>query len=480
VRVKSGPPLQDSVFTLNERSPHPYIPNSVAEVKQEMLKEIGVRSGEELYNQIIPDRLRLKSRMNLPNPLTAEADLKRHVEQILSRDTDCNKNLSFLGAGCWKHYVPAVCDEIAGRAEFLTAYGGDEYSDVGKHQAFFEFQSMMGELVGMDVVGLPTYDWGASAGNAIRMASRITDRKEVLVARTISPNRLGIVRNFCGPMAMPSHIDVKTVNMDLKTGMLDVNDLREKISTKTAGVYFENPSYLGVIEANGQEISKIAHDFGAESIVGIDPISLGVLTPPADYGADIVCGELQSLGKHMFCGGSVAGFLACRDEEKYVGEHPSHLVTITETDRGEYAFAYCMTERTSYVGRDKAKDWVGTAAGLWTIVSAVYLALMGPKGMKELGEAILQKSHYAARKLAQLKGINVPFSNFFKEFVVTFDSKTPISEINKRLLNRGIFGGKDISSEFPELANSGLYCVTETHSKENILRLVEMLKEVSK
>ena len=216
------------VLRLTGHSAHPYMPNSVSEVKQEMLKEIGVESSEELYAQIIPDRLRLKHRMNLPKPLAAEADLRRHVEQILSKNIDCNKNLSFLGAGCWKHYVPAVCDEIARRAEFLTAYGGDEYSDLGKHQAFFEFQSMIGELVGMDVVGLPTYDWGASAGNAIRMASRITGRRDVLVSRTISPDRLAIIRNFCGPAAMPNHIDVKTISNDPKTGMLELNDLKKK------------------------------------------------------------------------------------------------------------------------------------------------------------------------------------------------------------------------------------------------------------
>jgi glycine dehydrogenase subunit 1 len=435
-----------------------------------------VKNSEELYAQIIPERLRLKHRMKLPKPLVAEADLRRYVEQILSSNMDCNKNLSFLGAGCWKHYVPAVCDEISRREEFLTAYGGDEYSDVGKHQVFFEFQSMIGELVGMEVVGLPTYDWGASAGNAVRMASRITGRKEVLVSHTVSPDRLAIIRNFCGPAAMPNHIAIKTVNSDPKTGMLDLNDLQEKISSKTAGVYFENPSYLGVIEAKGEEVSKVAHENGAECIVGVDPISLGVLSPPSDYGADIVCGEIQPLGKHMFCGGSLAGFLACPDEKKYVAEHPSHLVTITETVRGEYAFAYCMTERTSYVGRDKAKDWVGTAAGLWTIVSAVYLALMGPEGMRELGEMILQKSHYAARKLAEVGGVRIPFSSFFKEFVVTFDSKTPVSERNGQLLKKGIFGGKDISREFPELGNSSLYCITETHTRDDILRLVQALK----
>lgn len=218
--------------------------------------------------------------MKLPKPLLAEHDLKKHMEKILSKNRDCDEYVSFLGAGCWKHYVPAVCDEIARRSEFLTAYGGEGYSDLGRFQAFFEFQSMIGELVGMDVVGLPTYDWGASAGNAVRMASRINGRKEVLVPKIISPDRLAIMRNFCQPKVMPSHIDIKLVDYDSETGMIDIEDLKSKISSNTAGVYFENPSYFGIIEAHSEEISKMAHENGAESIVGVDPISLGVLARP--------------------------------------------------------------------------------------------------------------------------------------------------------------------------------------------------------
>jgi len=461
---------------------HPYIPNSVPEVKEEMLREIGVKDAEELYMEMIPERFRLKKPMKLPKPLLAEYDLKRHVEKILSKNKTCKEYLNFLGAGCWQHYVPAVCDEIARRSEFLTAYAGGTYSDLGKFQAFFEFQSMMGELVGMDVVAVPTYDWGASAGNAIRMASRITGRKEALVPKIISPRRLSIIRNFCQPALMPGHIDVELVNYDPETGMLDLEDLRNKISLKTAGVYFENPSYLGIIEAQGEEISKIAHKNGAESIVGIDPISLGVLAPPAEYGADIVCGEVQPLGIHMHCGGGLCGFIASRDEEKYVGEYPSLLISITDTQReGEYAFGQCRYDRTSYVGRDKAKDWVGTSTALWSIVAAVYMALMGPSGMKEIGEAIIQKSHYVAKLLSEVQGIKILFSNFFKEFIVNFDGtgKT-VYEINRDLLKHGIFGGKDITREFPELGSSALYCVTEIHTIEDLKKLANALAEVVK
>jgi len=461
---------------------HPYIPNSVPGVKAEMLKEIGVHDAEELYAEMIPERLRLRGSMDLPRPFPAEHDLKKHVEAVLSKNVTCGEYLSFLGAGCWQHFVPAVCDEVARRSEFLTAYAGGAYSDLGRFQAFFEFQSLMGELVGMDVSGQPTYDWGSSAGNAIRMASRMTGRGEVLVPRIISPDRLSIIENFCQPSSTPGHIDIRFLGFDPETGTIDIEDLKDKASSKTAAVYFENPSYIGVVENNGEEISEIAHENGAESIVGVDPISLGVLRPPAEYGADIVCGEVQPLGMHMHCGGGLGGFIASRDEERYVGEYPLRLISVTDTSReGEYGFGQCRFDRTSYIGRDQAKDYVGTATALWAIVAAVYLSLMGPKGMKEVGEAIVQKSHYAAKRLSEIDGVEVPFSGFFKEFPVNFNgTEKTVSAINKSLLKRRIFGGKDLTLEFPVLGRSALYCVTEVHSKEDIERLSKALKEAVK
>jgi glycine dehydrogenase subunit 1 len=463
-----------------DRVVHPYIPNSVPEVTEEMLKEIGVSSPEELYREMIPGRLRLKRPMRLPKPLVSEHDLKRHLSGVLSKNSTCSDHLNFLGGGCWQHFVPAVCDEIARRSEFLSAYSGEYYSDLGRFQSFFEFQSMIGELVGMDVACLSTYDWGASAGNAIRMASRITGRKEVLVPRTTSPERLSVIRNFADSAQSSGRIDVKIVDCCWETGMLDVEDLKNKVSSRTAGVYFENPSYLGVIECQGKEASQIAHDKGAVCIVGVDPISLGVLRPPAEYGADIVCGDVQPLGVHMSCGGGLAGFIASRDEEEYVGEYPTHLISITDTEReGEHGFGYCRYDRTSYIAREKAKDWVGTATAMWSIVAANYMALMGPQGMKEIGEAIIEKSHYAAKEISRIKGLKIMFPGFFKEFVVNFDKTGRTARAaNKALLSKGIFGGKDLSSEFPQLGKSALYSVTEVHSKEDIDRLVKSLRAV--
>jgi len=295
-------------MTKAKLSTHPYMANSIPEVKAEMLKEIGVKDVEALYEQI-PDRLKLKRKLNLPEPILAEGELKRHVMSILSKNKSCEENLSFLGGGCWQHYVPAVCDEIMERSEFLTPIYGAPSSDHGRNQAWFEFCSEMGELVDIDMVGLPVYSWGCAAGFAIRMASRITGRNEVLVPKTISPERLAVVRTFCQPLAMPGHIDIKLIAYDLKTGLLDLEDLKSQISARTAAVYIENPSYLGFIESQGAKISEIAHANGAESIVGVDPISLGVLAPPVDYGANIVVGTTQPLGIHMNCGGGCSGFI---------------------------------------------------------------------------------------------------------------------------------------------------------------------------
>ncbi|MEM3079417.1 MAG: aminomethyl-transferring glycine dehydrogenase, partial [Thermoproteota archaeon] len=304
-------------MTMNKH--HPYIPNSEEEVEASLLRSLGLTDIEELFMDV-PRSVRLDRPLKIPES-SSELEVERRIEEILKENLSIKDLPVFLGGGFWPHYVPAAVEEIVNRSEFLTSYTPyqPEISQ-GVLQALFEFQSMIGELVGFDVVGVPTYDWGASAGNAIRMASRITGRREVLLPKIISPSRLSIIMNFCQPKIMPNHIDVKTVNYDKENGMLDLEDLKEQISSKTAAVYFENPSYLGIIEAQGKEISDIAHDKGAESIVGVDPISLGVLAPPSEYGADIACGEVQPLGIHMYCGGSLSGFIATRDDEKYVGE----------------------------------------------------------------------------------------------------------------------------------------------------------------
>mgnify|MGYP000985154587 FL=1 len=456
---------------------HPYIPNSVPEIEQEMLREIGLKSIEELHEEV-PDEIKLKENMNLPEALSSEYELKRHVEGILNKNKSCVENLNFLGAGCWQHYVPAICDEINGRGEFLTAYGGEPYNDFGRFQSLFEYQSLVAELVDMEVVNVPTMDWSQAAATAISMASRVVGRKQVLVPKLMDREKLLAIKNYCTP-----NLEIVEVEYDRETGCMSLDDLKNKISDKTAAVYFENPSYLGFIEINGQKISDIAHKHGAISVVGVDPISLGVIAPPPSYGANIVCGDLQPLGIHMNYGGGQSGFMATMDEEKYVMEFPSRLFGIAPTNvDGEYGFGDVAYDRTSFGHhREHGKEYVGTQSALWGITAGVYLATMGPKGMEEVGQTIMQKSQYAVERLNELKNVKgSSFNNvFFKEFVVDFNKtgKT-VKEINKALLEKGIFGGKDLSKDFPELGQCALYCVTEIHTKTDIDKLITALEEI--
>jgi len=455
---------------------HPYIPNSVPEVQVKMMQYLGINDIEELYADI-PQRLRFKGEINLPDAIPSEYNLKRHVEGILSKNLSCRNNISFLGGGCWQHYVPAICDEINQRSEFLTAYAGEPYEDHGRFQVLFEYESLMAELLDMDVVNVPTYDWCQAAGTAIRMAGRITGRREILVSDTVSPERLAAVRNYCEPV-----MDVILVKHDLKTGVMDLEDLESKASAETAGIYFENPSFLGFIEHQGDEISRIVHTHNAVCVVGVDPVSLGVIRPPSQYGADIVCGDIQGLGVHMFFGGGLGGFIASRDEEKYVMEYPSRLFGITKTAvDGEYGFGDVAYERTSFAEREEGKEFVGTHAALWGITAAVYLSLLGPNGMKELNTTILQKSQYLMKNLSEIEGVRAPYFNsaHFKEFVVDFNAtgKT-VQDINASLLTKKIFGGKSLQSEFPELGESALFCVTEIHTKKDLDTVTQAIREI--
>ncbi len=456
----------------------PYIPNSVPEIKEEMLREVGSKDIEGFYKDV-PERLRVKGSLNLPEPLLSEFALKKHVEGLLAKNCSTSEYLNFLGAGCYQHYVPAVCDEVNQRGEFLTAYAGEPYDDHGRFQVLFEYASMMGELLNMEVVNVPTYDGYQAAATAIRMAARISGRDEVLVSATIAKNKLWKIVEYCKP-----EIKIKLVGYDPDSGMIDLASLKREISEKSAAVYLENPNYLGIIETNGDEISKLAHELGAICVVGADPISLGVLRPPADYGADIVCGDIQPLGMHMQFGGGQAGYIASRDEEKYVMEYPSRLFGIASTNvEGEYGFGDVAYERTSFAHREHGKEWVGTAAALWGITAGVYLALMGPQGMREIGKTILAKGQYAAMEIGRIGRVKAPMFNspHFKDFVVNFDGTgKSVKEINKALLDQGIFGGKDLTEEFPELGESALYCVTEIHAKEDIDYLLGALQEALK
>ena len=459
---------------------HPYIPSSAPAVKAQMMKAVGVSDIMDLFEEI-PNHLKYTGELNLPEPIRDEFSIRRHLENLLDKNKNCLDYINFLGSGCAQHFVPAVCDEVNGRGEFLTAYAAEFYADHGKWQALFEFCSLLAELLDVDVTCGFLYDGLQAAATSLRMACRITGRNEVLIPGTISKDTRMVLDNYMAGIHGPQ-VNIGTVGFHPETGLMDIRDLNAQISEKTAAVFIENPSYLGFIESQAEEIGRIARRNGAEFVVSTDPISLGVLAPPAQYGATIVCGDYHTLGLHMQCGGGQSGFIGTSGDMEYVMEYKDKMYGLTPTSKpGEYGFANILFERTSFGSRENAREFTGTSNGLWAITAGVYLALMGPMGMTEVGQTIMQKAQYAAAKMKRLKGVRLRFDGpFFKEFLVNFDGTGKgVAEINRELLKYGIFGGKDISSEFKMLGQSALYCVTEVISIEAIDKLIAALTEIT-
>lgn len=454
---------------------YPYIPNSEKNVQDEMLKFIGANSIDDLISDI-PEDVRMSGEMDLPAPFEAEADLFRHVNGILNKNKTAGELRCFLGAGCYNRYVPAVVDEVINRSEFLTAYAGEPYEDHGRFQAMFEYQSMMAELLDFDVCNVPNYDGSQAAGTALRMAARIVKRDEVLIPRNINPDMLKSIKTYLQPDVKITYVDYSA-----KTGRICMNSLKEKLSDNTAALLLMNPNFFGIIEEKAREIADIVHSKNALMVALVEPSSLGIITPPSRYGADIACGELQPLGLHMNYGGGVAGFIAMDDIPEMVREYPSRLFGIAPTSEGEWGFGDVLWERTSFANRDNAKEFVGTHSALWGLAAGVYLALMGPQGMKELGEAIVRRQVCLKRTLGAIKDVNLNrFTGApFEEFVVDFNAtgKT-VEEINERLLDKGILGGYDLSKEFPDCGQSALYCVTERTTAGDMQALRDALGEI--
>lgn len=452
---------------------HPYMPNSVPEVKNRLLNEVGIRDTEELFKDL-PARTKPPK---LPGPMS-EYDLRRHIEEILKKNRD--DLLFFCGSGSWPHYVPAVVDEIINRTEFKTAYLGEPEAEKGKMQALFEFQSLVAELIEMDVVINSVYSEPAAAGEAVNMARRLTGRSEILVPKNINDEKLQVMKSY----TEWSGGKINQVPYLLKSGKLDLSNLKRKISSRTAAVFIDNPSYFGVLEDQVEKVAEIAHSHGAIFIVSVDPSSLGVMRAPGDYGADIVVGSGQPLGLHMNYGGNSLGFFGCRSEPTYIDQLPGYVAAITTTmDGKDKAYLDTLWEkRHFFFQRENATSMIGSSANLCAIGAAVYLSLLGPEGMQELGKGIFQRTDYAIQQISRIKKVRTPVfdGSHFKEFVINFDrmGKT-VKEVNRILLTKfGIVGGNDLSNDFPELGQSALFCVTEVHTGDDIDKLADAIRQL--
>ncbi|MEM3525844.1 MAG: aminomethyl-transferring glycine dehydrogenase subunit GcvPA [Candidatus Jordarchaeaceae archaeon] len=452
---------------------HQYIP-ATEEDKKAMLEELGIKSVEELYKDI-PRKIRLNEKLRLPEPQT-EIDLSRSIEKLMSRNITHKDIPVFLGSGIWLHYVPAIVKALVSLPEFQTSYTPyqPEISQ-GILQALFEYQSMICEITGMDIANASMYDWASALGEAALMTARVTKKEEFLIPKIIHPERRATLETYTHNI-----MRIRDVPYVKETGVIDTNALESMVSKKTAGIYVENPNYLGVIEFEAAEIGKIAHENDALFVVGVDPTSLGVLESPGQYGADIVIGEGQPLGIDPYFGGPLLGLFACREDKNLVRNMPGRLIGITEDVRGNRCYTITLQTREQHIRREKATSNICSNEALCAIQAAIYLACLGPTGLVQLGETCMANARYVMRRINEIDGFRAPLfeAPHFKEFTV--NSKKPIEDVHRRLLDMGIHGGKIIKNEFPELGETSLYCVTEIHSIEDMDKLIWALTEISR
>jgi len=457
---------------LNETR-HPYLPNVASGDFQEMLREIGVNDVWELYRDV-PRKYILDRPPDIEGPLS-EAEVYSRVRGILSKNRPLGRLKLFIGGGVWPHYIPAVVKEILGRSEFLTSYTPYQpEASQGVLTALFEYQSMVSELYGVDVVNSSMYDWATAVGEAFRMAYRYNGRKRIIVSEYIARERLQVAKTYTEPLG----VEILEVRHDRK-GMIDLEELKQLADRETSAVYVENPTYLGTITTNVKEAGEIAHDVGALFIVGAEPTSLGLLKPPGEYGADIVVGEGQPLGLPMSFGGPLLGILGCRMDMRLIHSMPGRLIGMTEDMQGRRAFTMILQAREQHIRREKATSNICTNQALCAVAAACYLALLGKSGIRKLAEHIFSKTAYTIELFRKLDNVEAPLVDapHYMEFTYRVKGVEPAAVLAK-LLEHDIVGGIDLSSRFPKLGGAVLTCVTEIHSLDDIREYAEALNSI--
>jgi glycine dehydrogenase subunit 1 len=447
-----------------------YIPHTEAE-RQAMMAAIGIQDIDELFAAVPADYR--YPQLDLPEPMT-EMEVMRELEMMAADNANLREFASFLGAGAYNHFVPAVVDTIISRGEFYTAYTPyqPEISQ-GTLQAAFEYQSMVAALTGMEVVNASHYDGATAVAEAAVMAVNIQrhKRRTILISPTLHPQYRQVLRTYTQGM------DLKIVGDELEGH--DFHALIDMCNKDTALVVVQNPDFLGKLHTpqEMQDLADAVHAKGALLAVATDPIALGLLTPPGDYGADIVTADGQVLGNGLNFGGPYLGIFAFR--AKHMRKSSGRLVGETVDVDGNKGYVLTLSTREQHIRREKATSNICSNQALNALVAAVYLAAMGKHGLRKAAELSWHKAHYAAQKIDQLPAYGVANDTpFFKEFVVT--CPRPVSEINQYLLEEyGIIGGYDLSQDYPELGNAMLLCVTEMNTREEIDDLVTALQEAA-
>lgn len=441
---------------------HRYLPMTESD-KKAMLDAIGVSSVAELFSDI-PESVRFDREYAI-KPAKSETGLMKELTKLASKNADLRANTSFLGAGVYDHYMPVIVDHVISRSEFYTAYTPyqPEISQ-GELQAIFEFQTMICELTGMEVANSSMYDGGTALAEAAMLSAGQTRRKKILISSAVHPESKDVVKTYAKGQY------IKVVEIPHKQGVTDLEALKELANDEIAAVIVQYPNFFGQIEPM-KELEEIIHSHKSLFVVSSNPLSLGVLTPPGQFGADIVVGDAQPFGIPTAFGGPHCGYFAVTG--KLMRKMPGRLVGQTTDDQGRRGFVLTLQAREQHIRRDKATSNICSNQALNALAASVAMTAFGKKGVKEMAAANMQKAHYA-KKVFKENGFEVLFDGpFFNEFVIKLDQ--PVKETNKKLLEKEIIGGYDLGRDYPELENHMLVAVTELRTKEEIDTFVKEL-----
>jgi len=438
--------------------------------KKEMLARIGVSSLDDLFC-CIPEEIRLKKELRLPQPLT-EPELLAHFESV-GRGNKQNAYLSFLGAGAYRHHIPYVVDYLSSRGEFISPYTPyqPEVSQ-GTLQIIFEYQTLICQLTGLEISNASLYEGASAAAEAVLMAGRLKGKPKVLVAGSLHPQYREVIRTYVRNLG----IQVEEVDYDVR-GQVDVEVLRKKIDGETSAVMCQSPNFLGVVE-DLDRLAEIAHQHQALfEVIVAEAASLGILQAPGAAGADIVAGEGQSFGLPLSFGGPYLAFMACRKE--YSRQFPGRIAGQTKDTEGKRGFVLTLSTREQHIRREKATSNICTNQALCALRATIFLETLGREGMRELAYQNIQKAGYALDKLAGVTGVRRKFGGpFFNEFVLEFEGG--YKKVEDHLLANGIIGGLALAPYYPGLKDCALFCITEVHSKADIDRLAGLVAEVKR
>ncbi len=437
--------------------------------RREMLQAIGAQSIDELFDQV-PADCRLSRALELPRPLS-EMELEREVSVLAGRNVAGGKRVCLMGGGVYDHFIPAAVDEVVSRGEFYTAYTPYQAeASQGSLQAFFEYQSLVCRLTGMDVSNASMYEAGTAVSEAAFMAMRVTGRHDkVVVLGSVHPEYREVLRSYL------SNLKCELVVLPTPEGTADLADVKKALDDKTACLIFQHPNFFGCLE-EPEELARQARSVGALSIVAFDPISLGLLRRPGDYGADVAVAEGQSLGIPMQYGGPFLGIFTCRDE--FVRKMPGRLVGRTTDRLGRPCYVLTLQAREQHIRREKATSNICTNQGLLALRATAYLSLVGPQGLKEAAELCCRKAHYAAERLTSIPGVKLAFERpFFKEFTLrcTGDAEAILSKARQAGFDLGPSLSRFGTATGSSLKDAVLVAVTEKRTKHEIDELAAAL-----